>query len=73
MVHAPSGQLVLPCDGYEALADGGQDEAMTFITDHTTPTTTSGIDEYPKEIPGAASSTTPTILAATSKRGKKKK
>ena len=37
MVHAPSGHLVIQCDGYEELASGSQDEEMTFVTDHTTP------------------------------------
>ena len=37
MVHAPSGHLVLPCDGYEELASGIREETMTFVTDHTTP------------------------------------
>jgi hypothetical protein len=37
MVHAPSGHLVIQCDGYEDLVNGSQDEQMTFVTDHTIP------------------------------------
>ncbi len=35
MVHAPSGHLVIQCDGYEELSSACQDEEMTFVTDHT--------------------------------------
>jgi hypothetical protein len=38
MVHAPSGHLVIQCDGKEESASDSQENMMILVTDHTTPT-----------------------------------